>query len=109
MVVELDVFSGRPNPRWNLTEDEAVQVARLIESLELAAGNHLPNPPGLGYRGFRLSDSAGSQSWAYGGFVLFSNTRRADPGRRVERFLLEHLPSEFQQLRQLIEADLDPA
>ena len=109
MVVELDIFSGRPNPRWHLTEDEAAQVASLIESLELAEGDPSPNPPGLGYRGFRLSDSAGPPYWAYGGFVLSSEALLADPSRRVEHFLLDHLPAEFNELRQSLEVELGPS
>ncbi len=109
MVVELDVFSGRPNPKWHLTEDERVKVAKLIESLELATDDRAPSPPGLGYRGFRLSDPAGSTYCVYGGFVRSSDALLADQSRRVEHFLLDHLPADFNELRQLLEAELDPS
>jgi hypothetical protein len=108
MVVELDIFSGRPNPQWQLSEDLAAQVVRLLESLELAASHNRPNPPGLGYRGFRLSDPGGLHYWAYGGLVVGGTTVLADPTRMLERFLLEHLPEEYADLRPLIESAIGP-
>ena len=50
--VELDVFSGRPNPRWTLMAGRAEEVAELLRGLEPADG---PEPSGLGYRGFVLT------------------------------------------------------
>ena len=108
MFVELDIFSGRPNPRWQLSEDLAAEVVRLVDSLELAARDNRPSPPGLGYRGFRLSDPVGPHYWAYGGFVFGSTTALADPTRMVERFLLEHLPEEYADLRSLVESEIGP-
>jgi len=52
--LELDVFSGRPNPRWVLPADERDSLINLISSLREAGG---PMPAGgLGYRGFILRD-----------------------------------------------------
>lgn len=51
MTVELDVFSGRPNPKWTLTEGEAVQVEERLRDLPQASE---AKQPGLGYRGFVL-------------------------------------------------------
>ena len=52
--VELDVFSGRPNPRWVLPADERDSLLNLVASLKEAGG---PMPAaGLGYRGFILRD-----------------------------------------------------
>lgn len=52
MRVELDIFSGRPNPVWELAELEA-------SDLETRIGRATPSHgtvalPGLGYRGFIL-------------------------------------------------------
>jgi hypothetical protein len=58
MRVELMVFSGRPNPSFQLTEDQAEEFARRVAALPRAAVR--PTPPGLGYQGFRVtSDRAG--------------------------------------------------
>lgn len=52
--LEVDMFSGRPNPRWVLPMDERDSLLNLIASLREAAG---PMPAtGLGYRGFILRD-----------------------------------------------------
>ena len=46
MEVELDAFSGRPNPRWETTSP-------LQEKLDSLSEKTKPAPePGLGYRGF---------------------------------------------------------
>ncbi len=54
MKVELDMFSGRPNPTWNLTREETATLAAMLQQLPPA-----PAPAGeprLGYRGFLLSN-----------------------------------------------------
>lgn len=50
--VELNVFSGRPNPRWTVSTDEIAPFLPAQGAPELASA---PEPPGLGYRGFLLS------------------------------------------------------
>jgi hypothetical protein len=61
MWVELEIFSGRPNPRFALSPSEAKIVTDLCESLPSGAGAGAgaasPAPDGLGYRGFRILDS----------------------------------------------------
>ena len=106
MDVEIDIFSGRPNPRWRLSEAETARLMPLLESLDHAAGGPPPGPPGLGYRGIRLRDSAGSTWSAYRGFIQSSHGLLADPARAVERFLLDRLPPEYKELRSLLESEL---
>ena len=50
--VELDAFSGRPNPKWTLSEDKASRLLERIGSLPEA--KDMPHPPALGFRGFVL-------------------------------------------------------
>lgn len=52
--VQLDVFSGRPNPRWTLSGDRARELGERLSSVEPAEPRE---PPALGYRGFLVSDS----------------------------------------------------
>lgn len=47
--VELDVFSGRPNPTWPLTAEEGRDLLARVGRLSPGGG---PLPAGLGYRGF---------------------------------------------------------
>ncbi len=54
MQVELDIFSGKPNPTWNLTREETTTLAAMLQKLPPA-----PAPAGelgLGSRGFLLSN-----------------------------------------------------
>lgn len=48
--VEIDVFSGRPNPRWRLSSSEERELRRRILALKLEA--RYPHVPDLGFRGF---------------------------------------------------------
>ena len=51
VAVELDIFSGRPNPRWLMRADQAPTLATLFASAPRVTP---AEPPGLGYRGFIL-------------------------------------------------------
>jgi hypothetical protein len=65
--VELDAFSGRPNPKWMLSEEKASRVLEKIESLPEI--KDAPHPPDLGFRGFVLR--VGGQSIrVFGGCVV---------------------------------------
>jgi hypothetical protein len=54
--VEIDVYSGRPNPSFNITGPDAAELAKLLQ--------HLPQAEtgapelGLGYRGFVITSDA---------------------------------------------------
>lgn len=54
MTVELDVFSGRPNPQWVLTDDERQRVEELLRGLPEGTDPGPGATTGLGYRGFVL-------------------------------------------------------
>jgi len=88
--VTLGIYSGRPDPSWTLTADEAAKVAAAIAALQ-ASGEPLIQG-GLGYRGFTI-DEGGRRATAFLGGVV-SDVGGAqklldDPGRTVERLLLE--------------------
>ena len=55
MRVELDIFSGRPNPSWQMSAEEAAEFLHLIRSLPKT--ERLSDEGGLGYRGFVISNS----------------------------------------------------
>jgi hypothetical protein len=100
MLVELDVFSGRPNPRWKLDDPVADDLRGLVSLLPVTTDGP-PEPPGLGYRGFTFSEGTG-RIRAYKGYVITSDVVLADPSSSVERFLLGRIPPEFQDLRQRV-------
>jgi hypothetical protein len=57
--VELDVFSGRSNPTWVLSDEQVATLATQLASLPSRAASSLAN--NLGYRGFVVElDQAGN-------------------------------------------------
>jgi len=92
--VELDIFSGRPNPTWKLSAVDTVTLMDMIEVLPSTSPVDLPNP--LGYRGFLVSLNApesGSTGTirAFQGVVEYRTAETkyyADPGRQIEHWLL---------------------
>ena len=56
MHVEIDMFSGLPNPTWSLTPDEAASLSDCLKAGTFAPGAATPVEGGdLGFREFRVS------------------------------------------------------
>lgn len=104
MLVELDVFSGRPNPRWELDEPCSQKLRQLQNRLK-ASSRAPAEPPALGYRGFWYSDATGRVR-AYRGYVKTAHAVFADPSFSIERYLLDQIPEEFAALRRRIASEL---
>lgn len=51
-VVELDIFSGMPNPRWTLNANETSRLVETLRSQGSQVQSMQDQPNGLGYRGF---------------------------------------------------------
>jgi hypothetical protein len=94
--VELDVFSGRPNPIWSLPDAQRQQL--LTRLAGLSPGAPAPYPGRLGYRGllvhFNLPPYGMPETiQIFQGAVCYelggTRTCRVDAGRGVERWLLE--------------------
>jgi hypothetical protein len=97
LLVELDAFSGRPNPRWELTEtQQAAEFRTLLRALRPARGGAWTSE-GLGYRGFIVRGNGGPVD-GYDEIRLYRGTVHArtgdhtesfsDPDRVLERWLL---------------------
>jgi hypothetical protein len=87
--VELDIFSGRPNPVWELQDDEVAELESILaRSSPLQAK---VDPPGLGYRGFIVHRPDPIR--IYKGQILnernSSQNRLADIGIKLDLWLLE--------------------
>lgn len=105
MLVELDVFSGRVNPLWQLDAGQEQRVRALQQGLP-ERGEPMAEPPGLGYRGFRYTlDGVPWRAW--NGAVAGRGRAFDDPRRTVERLLLELLPTEYAALRERITDELE--
>lgn len=105
MRVELDVFSGRPNPVWQLDAQTAAALSALHDAL--ATGTVWEEPPALGYRGF-LYTIRSDGCRAYHGAVRAARTILADPGYGIEHFLIARLPHDWISLVPMIESALRP-
>ena len=66
MEIEIDAFSGRPNPKWVESAERAASVSRALSSLTEAPPR--PEPDHLGYRGFIIRQP-GLHARVYGGYV----------------------------------------
>ena len=87
--VELDVYSGRVNPSWELPAEDSRELARRLAGLATAATP--PAEPGLGYRGFVIS-SPGRSVRVYQGVVSVSEggaTHHYRDSGQLERWLAE--------------------
>ena len=89
MEIELDAFSGRPNPRWTLPPEEAGSIVDALSALpEVVVAEA---PANLGYRGFVLRHPA-FEARVYDGHVFLTKegaTRRLRDVHQVERVLAE--------------------
>jgi hypothetical protein len=94
--VELDIFSGRPNPTWVLTPSQASDLTSRIARLHPATAVG-QRPENLGYRGFIVQTTTASSAMdrtirAHSGIVeVVDSTGTAyyrDPQRQIELWLL---------------------
>ena len=92
------VFSGRPDPLWDVKPSLAVRLERIWRGLK---PDHVDAPPfpALGYRGCFLRGPRGREWFAFGGVVTLRLARRSesrrDPSKKFERALLASAPPGF--------------
>lgn len=89
MQVELDAFSGRPNPRWELAGPEVSELTKQLRELKPSQGR-ANTFEGLGYRGFVIRTDS-EEIRVYRGVVVIERggheERLDDSGRTLERWL----------------------
>jgi hypothetical protein len=89
--VELDAFSGRPNPRWELSSEQAAEYSARFRALR-PAPSPASSSDALGYRGFIVRTN-GDEVRFYRGIASVQRSGQqevfADPGRALEHWLLE--------------------
>lgn len=96
--IELDIFSGRPNPAWRLSSADTETLGRMIE--KLARAEQVALFDGLGYRGFIVTSAtpiAGATTITVQNEIvkLSADDFRLDPKRTIERWLLTKAESEL--------------
>jgi hypothetical protein len=89
------IYSGRPDPTWEVSQADAERLLNLWASMEGHKGA-VPSAPVLGYRGCFLGDSTENNWFAYGGVVTLKlpegSESRRDENRKFESLLLSTAP-----------------
>lgn len=91
------VFSGRPDPVWEISDAELRDLERLWNELPQVAGQVAGDPtPALGYRGCRILWEGREEFLARGGIVTRERRgvveHRRDAARTFERAVLRTAP-----------------
>lgn len=96
IVVELLIFSGRPDPEWVLEEEEIATLRDRLGSIQRDEPIDEAPSGGLGYRGF-LVRNEGKLSDIPSEFIVYKNVLTEEPGPKarhwrdsseIEEFLL---------------------
>lgn len=87
--VELDIFSGLPNPTWPLSDEQTASLLEMVSALPQTEA--IPRSENLGYRGMvvRIHEPAARELSLHNGVVDMSDNYYSDPDRRVARWLLD--------------------
>jgi len=95
-VVTLDVYSGRPNPEWTLSDAEARELHARLDALNSPLGAQPPRNDNLGYRGLRVTTRRQSKdvevTVGKGAIAVEDSASAAyyrDTNRQLERWLFE--------------------
>lgn len=107
MNVELEIYSGRPNPAWALTRDEGNELNVRLERLPARPSASRRDEP-LGYRGLRIAALTVRESITIGAGVVERTGQDGsirqfdDTDRSVECWLLRTATGRLDEaLRQL--------
>lgn len=94
--VEVDVFSGKPNPSWQLDAVQARLVLRMLGGLRRSGrGGRTCVPPSLGYRGLTMTVIEGDRTSTWRVFdqcIEHNGQAFDDAGARVQAFILQSVP-----------------
>ena len=78
------VYSGRPDPTWEVDDAAAARLVRQWEALPVTNEQQPPAPP-LGYRGCFLRDAANHEWRAFRGVAVTDRNGRRDARRDADR------------------------
>lgn len=112
ILVELDIFSGRPNPTWLLTTAETGSFSRRLARLRRSSPCEISTR--LGYRGLIVDVAHGTQTplvRVQSGCVQIVEDHTAahahDEERELERWLIETgRPQLTQDIIEIVEREL---
>ena len=97
VTITLQVFSGRPNPSWQLTAQDAESLLQMLDQARRSGARRQScSAPDLGYRGLTVRVAAGAdiKDWrVFDGCLQQDNKHLEDGGRRIEAFVLRTMPN----------------
>ena len=89
------IYSGRPDPGWELTDKQAKEALRIWNSLKVTSFRE-GFPSFLGYRGISITCEDGRQFFAYNekarAEINNVTTWKPDESRVFEKFLISTAP-----------------
>jgi hypothetical protein len=99
VTIELDIFSGRPNPWWTVRPDDQAKLVTLLRD-DLVGKARSDAVPSLGYRGFIVrftSDHSEIHIHVFDGSIEFDGKSYRDKERAIERFIISTMPRELKE------------
>ena len=97
--IEVDMFSGRPNPGLELRGSEARQLKQLLE-LKRQPLNESTNNDQLGFRGFVIhSESPNHETYRVRGEIIEMGGKTfRDPAKQTQRYIVSILPKDLKAM-----------
>jgi hypothetical protein len=94
--VEIDLFSGRPNPSFKLDPPATHELLGLLGNLKQSDVKAVRRD-GLGFRGFAVSVEGQPQLYVSGPAVSAGSEQFVDEAQTIERFLLSRIPADLKR------------
>lgn len=106
-VVEVDVFSGKPNPSFILTKEEEAELSQLISSLPTTDTVNLPESK-LGFRGFIIYGIELKRIYSNTHITVINDIVSVDDADGHRQDLHDKTKSVFNVLQVMSSAHLEP-
>lgn len=89
-VVTMNIYSGRPDPKWTLSQADLATLLTRLDALPEARGEAPASHAALGYRGLSVTFSGGAAAeFGAGRITLDGGASLVDDKRALERWLVE--------------------
>jgi hypothetical protein len=97
--VEIDIFSGRPNPSIELRGEQALHLKELLAQKRDPVKGYQPGE-GLGFRGFvvRLDPPDGKLYRVAGNVTIEGSDAFSDPRGSVQNYIVSVLPPAMKEM-----------
>ena len=95
IVCRVLIYSGRPDPEWELADKDSGYITELWNSFP-PADSAPAMPSHFGYKGCLVTSNEGETWYAYGGIISLNKENnkenRFDSGRKFEKFIVSTAP-----------------